>query len=264
MGARPIPTEGLKNKPVIRMRYGRSNGLCIPSQYRSRWLSVAIVLCCLLLAACVPFAPQQGGATVVQQVAAANLTYVALGASDTFGVGTENPQSQNWASDLATMLGKHVHLINLGVPDITLHSALGVELPVALDAHPGLVTIWLAVNDLADNVPLASYSHDLNLLLTRLRSANPHVRIAVANVPDLTLLPHFQSYDKEALRAQILAYNETIANAVNAHHVLLVDLYSSELAQHPEYISDDGFHPNALGYTRVAQLFYQVVKTKAP
>ncbi len=225
---------------------------------------IIIALCCLSLVSCVPFVADQSGATVVQQAPAASLTYVALGASDTFGIGTDDPQSQNWASDLATMLGKRVHFINLGIPGIDLHSALGVELPVALDSHPGLVTVWLAVNDLADKVSLASYTHDLNLLLTRLQAAHPHLSIAVANVPDLTLLPHFQSYDKQALRTQILAYDDAIASIVAAHHVLLVDIYQSELAQHPEYISGDGLHPNALGYMRVAEIFYQVVKTKAP
>lgn len=244
------------------MIYGRAEGLYSLYKRMSKWLFIhfAIILCCLPLAACISFAPDQNGVIGVQQPAAASLTYVALGASDTFGIGTDDPQSQNWASDLATMLGKRVHFINLGIPDIHLHSALGVELPVALDSHPGLVTVWLAVNDLADNVPLASYSHDLNLLLTRLQATHPHLRIAVANVPDLTLLPHFQSYDLEALRARILAYNDAIASAVSAHHVLLVDLYHNDLA--PAYISGDGFHPNALGYTRVAEIFYQVLKTK--
>ncbi len=243
------------------MIYRRAEGLRSSYKHISIWLYThfAIIVCCLPLAACISFAPDQGRVTGVQQPAAASLTYVALGASDTFGIGTDDPQSQNWASDLATMLGKRVHLINLGIPDIDLHSALGVELPVALDSHPGLVTVWLAVNDLADNVPLANYSHDLNLLLTRLQAA--HARIAVANVPDLTLLPHFQSYDQAALRARILAYNDAIVSAVSAHHVLLVDLYHNDLA--PEYISGDGFHPNALGYTRVAEIFYQVLKTKA-
>jgi len=138
---------------------------------------------------------------------------------------------------------------------------LGVELPVALDAHPDLVTVWLAVNDLADNVPVASYSHDLDLLLTRLRTALPHARIAVANVPDLTLLPRFKSANVRTLRTQILAYNNAIATIVARHAALLVNLFQSDLAQHPEYISGDGFHPSTIGYVQVAQLFYQILKT---
>ncbi len=220
-------------------------------------------VCCLLFCcvACDPFASvQQSTPTAVLQQPSSKLTYVAMGASDTYGVGADDPDMQNWPADLSTLLGRQVHVINLGVPDIHLHSALGVELPVALDEHPGLVTIWLAVNDLADNVPVASYAHDLDQLLTRLRTALPHARIAVANVPDLTLLPHFKSYNVQTLRTQVLAYNSVIASSVAHHSALLVDLYQSDLAQHPEYISSDGFHPNTIGYTQIAQLFYQVLK----
>ncbi len=85
------------------------------------------------------------------------LTYVAIGASDTFGIGADDPQTENWPTDLAAKLGNGVQLINLGVPGITAHQAIKIELPVALDAHPDLVTIWLAVNDIIDNVPVASY-----------------------------------------------------------------------------------------------------------
>jgi acyl-CoA thioesterase I len=226
--------------------------------------SVLSLFVLLFLASCVPSAAGQGdeGHIVVQQPSRSRLTYVAIGASDTFGLGTDDPASQNWAADLAGKLGNGVHFINLGIPSIHLHDALNVELPVALDSHPDLVTVWLAVDDLADNVPLASYSHDLDLLISRLQTGAPHARIVVANVPDLTLVPRFQGTDPQTLHAQIAAYNNAIATIVKRHSVLLVDLYArwSELASHPEYISNDGFHPNAVGYTRIAEIFYQVLQ----
>lgn len=226
-------------------------------------LCATFVLCFLLLfcAACNPFATAQSTPTAVLQQPAAQLTYVALGASDTYGIGADDPQTQSWPADLATLLGRQVRLVNLGVPNIDVHNALGVELPVALDAHPRLVTVWLAVNDLVDNVPVASYAHDLDLLLTRLQTTVPHPRIAVANVPDITLLPRFASTDLQALRTKILAYNDVISSIVARHSAVLVDLYHSDLAQHPEYVSSDGFHPSTIGYTQIAQLFYQVLKT---
>jgi lysophospholipase L1-like esterase len=235
------------------------------SQERIASRTCASFFVCCLLFCCVacdlfPIAQQSTPAAVLQQPSS-KLTYVAIGASDTYGIGADDPETQNWPADLSTLLGGNVRLINLGVPNIDVHSALGVELPIALDAHPALVTVWLAVNDLADNVPVASYAHDLDLLLTRLRAALPHARIAVANVPDLTLLPHFKSYNMQTLRTQILAYNTVIASSVARHSALLVNLYQSDLAQHPEYISNDGFHPNTIGYTQIAQLFYHVLKT---
>jgi lysophospholipase L1-like esterase len=193
------------------------------------------------------------------------LTYVAIGASDTFGFGSSDPYNQNWATDLAGKLGPRYHLINLGIPSMHLHDALTSELPVALDAHPDLVTIWLAVNDLADNIPVQSYARDLNTLLERLQANNPQVRIAMANVPDLTLLPHFAKQtaaDPQGLQQSILAYNTVIAAAARQHHTILIDLSQAryDLQHHPEYISDDGLHPTRLGYEQLALIFYEALQ----
>jgi len=198
----------------------------------------------------------------IQQEPKARLTYVAVGASDTYGTGTDDPQSESWPSDLTRSLGKSVRLINLGIPGVHADEAFNIELPVAVDAHPDVVTVWLAVNDLVDNVPPDIYSRNLDLLLTRLQAGAPHARIAVANVPDISLLPRFRSNNQQALRGRISTYNTFISDIVARHHMILVDLYQSwqELASHPEYISSDGFHPNAIGYTRVAEIFYQVLR----
>jgi lysophospholipase L1-like esterase len=218
------------------------------------------------LAACtLPFSdtkPPASGPLVVQQPPAVRQLYVAIGASDTYGIGTDDPRTQSWPADLSNQLSQGTRLVNLGIPAIHAHEALNIELPVALDAHPNLVTVWLAVNDLADNVPLANYEQDLDHLLNRLHTALPHVRIAVANVPDLSYLPRFQGENHQLLEQQIQAYNTVIAKVVVRNQVILVDLYrlANEMATHPEYISEDGFHPNALGYTLLAQIFYQVLQ----
>jgi lysophospholipase L1-like esterase len=223
-----------------------------------------IFLCLLLLclsgcAAVLPGGQSATGQSAVQQAPQARLVYVAIGASDTFGIGADDPQTQNWPADLAAKFGSGVRLVNLGVPSITAHQALSIELPVALDAHPQLVTIWLAVNDLVDNIPTTSYAHDLDQVITRLQAGAPHAVIIMANVPDLTVLPRFQSVDPGPLQAKILAYNNAIASIAARHHVLLVDLYEVYhlLVLHPEYISGDGFHPSTQGYAQLANLFYQ-------
>jgi len=202
----------------------------------------------------------------VQPPPRAGLTYVAIGASDTFGTGTADPATQCWPVDLTHALGSRSRLINLGIPGIDAHDALNIELPVALDAHPGLVTVWLAVNDLVDKVSLASYQSDLDIIVHRLHAANPSTQIMVANVPDLTLLPRFKHSDTQALHRLIASYNAAIATVVQQNHVILVDLYQDwpALADHPEYISQDGFHPNELGYAQLATIFYHTLKTSQP
>ncbi len=189
-------------------------------------------------------------------------TYVAIGASDTFGIGTSDPYTENWPTDLADKLNQKVHLINLGIPGITLHDALNLELPIALDSHPNLITIWLGVNDIADKVSVTSYSHDLDLMLTRLAYQAPSAHILIANIPDLTLLPYFASYNQQELHLIIEDYNATIAQQAQQHHAILVNLFQQNynLRDHPEYISSDGLHPTDLGYLQIAELFYKTLK----
>ena len=220
----------------------------------------------LLLASCGQTsegtASHSKGPTAVLHGSKSQITYVAIGASDTFGLGTQDPYTENWPTDLAGMIGPNVHLINLGVPGIRVHEALSLELPIAIDSHPDLVTIWLAVNDLADNVPVDSYSRDLDLMVSQLQASAPHALILVANIPDLTLLPYFASPDPIALQNRIQAYNTAIGSVVQRHHVALVNLslQNYNLSEHPEYISSDGLHPTDLGYQKLAELFYTTLQ----
>ncbi len=189
------------------------------------------------------------------------LTYVAIGASDAFGIGTDDPDRQSWPTVLASLLGPHVHLINLGIPGVVVKNAISMELPIALASKPAIVTVWLAVNDFADGVPLTSYQQQLTVLLTKLR-ASTSAKIFVGNIPDLSLLPHFADVDPVTLAAQVAAWNVAIAGVCQRVGVSLVDIYSAwqTLAEHPEDISSDGFHPSAAGARQLAQFFASDIK----
>jgi len=182
--------------------------------------------------------------------------YVAIGASDAFGIGTDDPQKQAWPVALAHTLGDSYRLINLGIPGATVDLATRDELPVALDAQPQVITVWLAVNDFDAGVTLDAYASQLRALLHAL-VASTSARVYVANLPDLTLLPYFAQRDPGALHSVISAWNAAIAAVCGDEGAVLVDLYATwtELASHPEYISSDGFHPSAIGAARLAALF---------
>lgn len=189
----------------------------------------------------------------------ARVVYVALGASDTVGVGAANPARDNWAALLARRLPHGARYVNLGRSGITLAGALTRELPAALAAHPTVVTVWLAVNDLNAGVAPSLYAARLNMLLAALRQT--HARVVVGNVPDLRLVPAYAMLDPVQVDAVARAQNAVIAAAVLRHGATLVDLYhaSTALWGHPEYISRDGFHPSTRGYVVLADLFYRVM-----
>ncbi len=190
------------------------------------------------------------------------LVYVALGASDSVGVGAPNPAQDGWVPQLHRRLPPGTRLVNLGVSGFKLREALVQELPVALDAQPDLVTVWLAVNDFNARVPVDQYEADLDRLLTQLAAARPR-RVLMANVPALERVPVYGGVNipPDRIAAEVARWNAAIARQADKHGVVLVDLYSqwTELANHPEYISADGFHPSAAGYQRLADLFYQAL-----
>lgn len=217
----------------------------------------------LLLAACGPGATSQRSSGATTAPSAQGRTLVVLGASDAYGVGTFDPDRDSWPTSLARQLRGQVHLVNLGVPGVTLARAAAQELPIAVDARPDVVVIWLAVNDFAANVPLATYSAQLRSAIHTLRTQTA-ARVYVANLPDLTAIPYLARGDQQALSARVAGWNGAIAAACAQEGATLVDLYSDwrELRAHPEYISGDGLHPSTLGAQRLAEIFRQAIEPR--
>jgi len=213
--------------------------------HRRRLLLGLPALALLGVAAC-----QGNGRT---EAAARPLTYVAIGASDSAGVGANVPDQESWPAVLQRRLPPGSQLVNLGISGSLLHQALDQQLPIALDSDPDLVTVWLAVNDFVARVPLDQYAPDLDRLLGALRDGT-RATVLVGNIPDLGTLPSASRFDLRDLDQ----WNAAIDETTRRHGATLVDLRATwrEVAQHPEYISSDGFHPSTIGYRRLADLFY--------
>jgi lysophospholipase L1-like esterase len=198
------------------------------------------------------------------------LKYIALGASDSVGVGTSQPSKDGWVPKFASLINAQ-QLVNLGQNGSTLANAMREQLPKVFDQKPNVVTIWLAVNDFNQQIfnpsILTDYRSDLNKMLSQLRTKlNQNTRILVGNIPDLTQVSIYTSFGipKQLLGMQIKQWNDAIDDIVDRNQCELVDLFAhwKELALHPEYISFDGFHPSANGYTRLAEIFYQQYSKK--
>lgn len=205
----------------------------------------------------------------------APVVYAAIGASETAGVGTQDPARQSWPQQLYQRLPATTVYYNFGIPAETTAAALRDEVPPALAAQPTLVTVWLNVDDLVAGVGAGDYEAQLDGLVAALRRGGA-ARVLVANTPRLDRLPAYAACRPnpppgsprcplsgvvlpapDQLDALIQAYNAAIARVVQRQGAVLVDLYGPGAVsdQHPEYVSADGFHPSAEGAAAIAGAF---------
>ncbi|MGI8553258.1 MAG: GDSL-type esterase/lipase family protein, partial [Dehalococcoidia bacterium] len=144
---------------------------------------ILVLITGLSLAAC-------GGGDSVRETGTVSgkQVLVGIGASDAVGIGSTDPERDNWVAQLAQRLPAGSRAINLGISSAEASRALEQELPVALDAQPTLAVVWLGANDVQDGVSLPIFGQNLAQLLHGLR-ADGQTRVYVANLPDLRLLP---------------------------------------------------------------------------
>lgn len=203
-----------------------------------RRILVAVVL---LMAACDP--PE----------AESRFVYVAVGASDTTGVGLADPQGQAWPRLFHQRAVPDAEYVNVGVAGSTVADALQAQVPKALEARSTVVTVWLNVNDLSRFVGPAAYEAQLRDLVHRLREGGTNV--LVANTPVIDRLPAVMrlGLSPDAVNAAVDSYNEAIRRVVESEHAVLVDLHAVPFD--PGYVGPDGFHPSAAGHQAVAAAF---------
>ncbi len=196
-------------------------------------------------------------ATASPSSATSAVRYVAIGASDTVGVGATDPTTGSWPARVAALLPAGSAYVNLGVSGSVAVQAKDQQLPGAVAQKPTVVSVWLAVNDMNATIQPASYRDALGAIVDGL-VARTDAKIFVGNVPDVRGVPAYRDVDKNALLAQITAYNDVIAAVVKTApgRVFLVDLFTgSGPLVSTITVSGDGFHPSDEGYKLIADRF---------
>ena len=194
--------------------------------------------------------------------------YVAVGASETVGVGARRPATQAWPRVLHDQALRDTEYVNVGVSGATVGEALSDQLPRALAADPDVVTVWLAVNDITHLVPVEAYEQQLRTLVHALRQ-DGRTTVLVGNVPAVQDLPAYRDClpgapdtsrcalpvvpPEQQVAATVAAFNQAVDRVVRSEGAVLVDL--SQGRDLNRLTSDDGFHPSTRGHRLVARTF---------
>ena len=188
------------------------------------------------------------------------LSYLALGDSYTIGEGVA-PDGR-WPMQLARALREE----GLPLADPRIIATTGWttdELSAAIDAAEplgtfDLVSLLIGVNNQYRGCSVDAYRDEFDALLARATGfANGRAdRVLVLSIPDWGVTPFaFASgRDREAIAADLDAYNAAARDLCVAHGVAFVDItgISRDRGGTAEMLADDGLHPSASQYARWA------------
>lgn len=189
------------------------------------------------------------------------IRYVALGDSTGEGIGARDG---GYVARLFTRLVARrpgSRLTNQCFSGATTADVLRDQLQSGLSEDPNLITLGIGINDVGHGVALEEFSQNYEEILSQLKS-RPNVVIVVTNIPDISTAPRIPPALRTEYQRRIVDFNEKLEEIAGRYGVTLFDVYTithQELPGHPEFFSDDGFHPSDQGYELWAERMWPTV-----
>jgi lysophospholipase L1-like esterase len=222
------------------------------------------------------------------------VTLVALGDSLTQGDGDDSGRG-GYTGRLLEMVNAvrpESTLINLGQSgwssDALINGDQGLEnqltravADVASATSQGrgaVALVWIGSNDLwylyeygegtdeNDALDAERFLSNMDAIIGQLRGAG--AQVIVAMLDDQSKRPvalkgeAFVSTTPDELNrmsAQVVRYNQVIADKAAQYGALTVDFYSTDIFTNPATLYDDGNHPNSAGYDIIAQKWFDAL-----
>jgi lysophospholipase L1-like esterase len=185
--------------------------------------------------------------------------YVALGDSTGSGVGAKDGgyPARLFKRLVAQRPGSR--LTNLCVSGATTTDLLRDQLDSAVRAAPQLVTLGIGINDIGHGLSVEEFSKNYDEILKRLRNETK-AAIIVTNLPDISSAPRIPAAVRAEYQQLIVQFNQKVAEVARKYAVTVFDIYEFThelLPSHPEFFSEDGFHPSDAGYEVWAERMWQ-------
>ncbi|MCA1616135.1 MAG: SGNH/GDSL hydrolase family protein [Acidobacteria bacterium] len=206
-----------------------------------------------------------GGAEAEARAAVGGpVVYVALG--DSTGVGVGARAGGGYVARLFERIERErpgSRVINLCVSGARTDDVLRRQLPHVAAARPTLITVGIGINDLTNFAPAETFEANYDEIVSRLRADAPGARVVLSNIPDISPAPAVPAALRADAVRRIRLFNEIIGRVAARHGARVADAYHPSrevIAAHPEFFSDDGFHPSAEGYEYWAKMLWPAVK----
>jgi lysophospholipase L1-like esterase len=226
------------------------------------------VLALMLLSACQSRNPnggsqigKPGSKSMTPIPIAGPVNYVALGDSTGVGVGARNGGYVARLFKRVVAIRPESKLTNLCVNGATSDDVLRGQLDRGIAAKPNLVTLGIGINDIGHGVSVDEFARNYEEIIGRLRNET-QARIVVTNIPDISSAPRIPEFARLQYQLAIVTFNERLESIASRYEATVFDVHSTtreQLPSHPEFFSDDGFHPSDGGYELWADEMWPVL-----
>jgi acyl-CoA thioesterase I len=197
----------------------------------------------------------------IQPMTTGPIVYVALGDSTGAGVGAREGGYVGRLFKRIVERRPGSTLSNLCVSGATTADLVRGQLERGVAANPDLVTVGIGINDIGHGLTLEEFSKNYEEILSTLKEKTK-ARIVVTNIPDISSAPRIPGVMRSQYQRQIIEFCQRLEEIAKRHDVTVFDIYSitkDELPSHPEYFSNDGFHPSDEGYELWARTMWPTV-----
>ena len=194
----------------------------------------------------------------------AAVIYAALG--DSTGVGVGAREGGGYVARLFERMRKerpNARLTNLCVSGATTEDVLRAQLGEAIRTRPTLVTLGIGINDIGHGMTIERFARNYEEIIKRLKTETG-AAIVITNIPDMSFAPVIPASARDETRRSVQLFNEQLEAIARRFELRVVDTYTEThkvIPSHPEFFSEDGFHPSAEGYEYWAETMWPTVKS---
>jgi acyl-CoA thioesterase I len=194
-----------------------------------------------------------------------SVVYTALG--DSTGVGVGARDSRGYVARLFERIGKEragaASLHNLCVSGATTEDVWREQLSAGISTRPTLVTLGIGINDIGHGMTAERFARNYEEIIKRLKTETK-ATIVITNIPDMSFAPVIPESARDDTRRSVQLFNEKLEAIAKRYELMVVDTYTEThrvIPTHPEFFSEDGFHPSAEGYEYWAEAMWPMVKS---
>ncbi len=142
------------------------------------------------------------------------------------------------------------------------------QLETAIAEKPDIATVWIGSNDLwysvygsSDDEVLTNYQANIELILSKLSKTKAVLFIALLD--DQTKRPYarktdsgYSADDLKRMSMFAIKFNEIIRDQARRYGAITVDFFKTTLFTDNATLAEDGNHPNAAGYDKIAKIWF--------